>query len=115
MLGAASSRVARIFQLRGIRLGSLGLMIGLGLALLVQRLLASTQGSDTPPGTLTVAAAVAALMVGMALLATWIPRDARRAWIRLQPSVPNSSLNDELDEPWSTSSTTRAIQKIHTP
>ena len=62
---------------RGLVLGFAGLAVGLTLTLVAARLLAVTL-ADTLPGELAaVALSVASVVIGVALLASWIP--ARRA------------------------------------
>ena len=82
-LGADSSLVMRMVVGGGLRLSLLGVALGLLGALLGTRVLASLmyQVSTTDPLTL---AATAVVLVGSALLASWVP--ARRA-TRVDPAV----------------------------
>ena len=59
------------------RISSSALAIGLTLSVIVVRLMAVSMGDRPPSGTTALAAAVAAVVIGVALVATWIP--ARRA------------------------------------
>ncbi|HEX7780466.1 MAG TPA: FtsX-like permease family protein, partial [Vicinamibacterales bacterium] len=76
-LGAGRRQVVGMFLFRGLRLSVAGLIVGLTLSLIAMRVMAAAQGEDPPAGTLWLAALVATVVVGVALLATWIP--ARRA------------------------------------
>ena len=76
-LGADRQRIVRLFLSRGLRLGLVGLSIGLVLSLLVVRLITLSQGNNWPAGLAGVAAMVASVMMGVAVAAAWIP--ARRA------------------------------------
>ena len=76
-LGAGSRQVVRLFVERGLRLCFFGLIIGLALGIGGGRVIAATQGNGPPAGILGLAALVAAFVIGVALLASWIP--ARRA------------------------------------
>jgi predicted permease len=76
-LGAGRRQVVGMFLFRGLRLCAAGLLVGLTLSLVAVRLMAVAQGEDPPAGTLWLAALVAAVVIGVAMLATWIP--ARRA------------------------------------
>jgi putative ABC transport system permease protein len=75
-LGAVQQQVVRLFVGEGLRLAIAGLALGLALAAGVARLLSSVFLSVTSTDALTFMA-VAALVGGVALLASWIP--ARRA------------------------------------
>jgi len=75
-LGAAPSNVVTLFLRRGAVLGVIGMSIGLPLSLATIRVLSATVGFpqiDSVP----VTAAIAATVVSVSLLATWLP--ARRA------------------------------------
>ena len=81
-LGAGKRQVVGLFLFRGLRLSVAGLAIGLTLSLIAVRLMAAAQGDDPPAGILWVTTLVAVVVIGVALLATWIP--ARRA-ARIDP------------------------------
>jgi putative ABC transport system permease protein len=81
-LGAGKHQVVGLFLFRGLRLSVAGLAIGLTLSLIAVRLMAAAQGEDPPAGILWVTTLVAVVVIGVALLATWIP--ARRA-ARIDP------------------------------
>jgi hypothetical protein len=81
-LGAGRPEVVRLFLFRGLRLSVVGLFLGLTLSLIGVRLMAVMRGQDPPAETVWLAAPVAALVIGVALLASWIP--ARRA-ARIDP------------------------------
>jgi predicted permease len=76
-LGAGRRQVVGMFLFRGLRLCAAGLVVGLTLSLIAIRGMAVSAGDVPPAGMPWVAAAVAAVVLGVALLATWIP--ARRA------------------------------------
>jgi hypothetical protein len=76
-LGAGSRQVVRLFVGRGLRLCVFGLIIGLPLGIGGGRAISAMQGTESPAGTLGLAALVAMFVIGVALLASWIP--ARRA------------------------------------
>jgi putative ABC transport system permease protein len=75
-LGAHRSTVQRMFIGRGVALAAIGLVVGLGSASLLMRLLGSLLFGVSPFDPLTYAAVVSAL-ASVALVATWLP--ARRA------------------------------------
>ena len=81
-LGAGSREVVRLFLGRGLRLCVFGLVIGLALGIGGGRAISAMQGNEPPAGTLGLAALVAIFVIGVALLASWIP--ARRA-ARIDP------------------------------
>jgi putative ABC transport system permease protein len=81
-LGAGSRQVVSLFVGRGLRLCFFGLIMGLALGIGGGRVLSAMQGHEPPAGTLGLAALVAAFVIGVALLASWIP--ARRA-ARIDP------------------------------
>ncbi len=76
-LGADRARVVRLFLYRGLRLSLAGLAVGLTLSFSVVRLMAVSRGETPAPASWGLAALVAALVVLVALVASWIP--ARRA------------------------------------
>ena len=81
-LGAGSRQVVRLFVRRGLRLCLFGLVIGLALGIGGARVIAAMEGNEPPVGMLGVSALVAMFVIGVALLASWIP--ARRA-ARIDP------------------------------
>ena len=81
-LGAGSRQVVRLFVGRGLRLCFFGLIIGLALGIGGGRVLSAVEGREPPAGTLGLAVLVAMFVIGVALLASWIP--ARRA-ARIDP------------------------------
>jgi len=76
-LGADSRQVVRLFVRSGLRLGIAGLVIGLALGIGGARLISAAEGTEPPEGLAALSALVAAFVMGVALLASWIP--ARRA------------------------------------
>jgi ABC-type antimicrobial peptide transport system permease subunit len=82
-LGAARADIMRLIVGRGVRLATIGLVLGLLAALVVARVLASrlygVSGHDP-----LVFAGAAILLAGVALLACWLP--ARRA-TKVDPNV----------------------------
>ena len=81
-LGAGSRQVVRLFVRSGLRLCLFGLVIGLALAIGGGRVISAVEGKEPPAGILGLSALVAVFVLGVALLATWIP--ARRA-ARIDP------------------------------
>ena len=81
-LGAEGRQVVRLFVGRGLRLCLVGLVLGLALGIGGARVIAAVGGNEPPVGTLGLAALVVVFVVGVALLASWIP--ARRA-ARIDP------------------------------
>ncbi len=81
-LGAESRQVVRLFVRRGLRLCLFGLVIGLALGIGGVRVISAVEGNEPPTGTLGLSALVAVFVIGVALLASWIP--ARRA-ARIDP------------------------------
>ena len=81
-LGAESRQVVRLFVRHGLRLCLFGLVIGLALGIGGVRVISAVEGNEPPAGTLGLSALVALFVVGVALVASWIP--ARRA-ARIDP------------------------------
>jgi ABC-type antimicrobial peptide transport system permease subunit len=81
-LGAESRQIVQLFVGRGLRLCLFGLIIGLALGIGGGRVISAMQGNGPPVGILGLAALVAVFVIGVALLASWIP--ARRA-ARIDP------------------------------
>ncbi len=75
-LGAEGARVAREFLRRGSLVVAFGVVLGILAALATTRLMTSMLFGVSPTDPLTFAA-IAVLITGTALLATWVP--ARRA------------------------------------
>ncbi|MGH7617160.1 MAG: ABC transporter permease [Gemmatimonadaceae bacterium] len=82
-LGAAQRQVSRLFVRQGLRLASVGLAIGLAASAGVAKLLSSVFHGVTSSDAFTFVA-IASLVGGVALVASWIP--ARRA-ARIDPMV----------------------------
>jgi predicted permease len=76
-LGADHRRIVWMFLFRGLRLSAAGLFVGLTLSVIVVRLMAAARGQELPAGTIGLAALIACVVIGVALLASWVP--ARRA------------------------------------
>jgi putative ABC transport system permease protein len=76
-LGAQPQQVIRMFFMSGVRLSMVGLVLGLPLSVVALYLLASQFAETMPLNMPLVGAAIAATVVGVAALASWIP--ARRA------------------------------------
>ncbi len=81
-LGAESRQIVQLFAGRGLRLCLFGLIIGLALGIGGGRVISAVQGNGPPVGIIGLAALVAVFVIGVALLASWIP--ARRA-ARIDP------------------------------
>ena len=81
-LGAESRQVVRLFVRSGLRLCLFGLVIGLALGIGGGRVISAVEGNEPPAGILGLSALVAVFVIGVALLASWIP--ARRA-ARIDP------------------------------
>ena len=81
-LGADRHRILGMFLRRGLKLSLAGVFMGLTLSMVGLRLLVALSGDEAPSGTAAVAAMVTVVVVGVTLLATWIP--ARRA-TRIDP------------------------------
>jgi putative ABC transport system permease protein len=75
-LGARAPEVQKMFLLRGLLVTGTGLVVGIGFALAMMRLLSAVLFGVSPFDPLTYTAVVA-LLASIALLATWLP--ARRA------------------------------------
>jgi len=75
-LGAQGGRVVRMFFVRGLGLGALGLVLGLPLSMAATRLAGAALGWPlaSPP---LLGAAIGAVVLGVASVASWVP--ARRA------------------------------------
>jgi predicted permease len=81
-LGAERRHVVGLFVRHGVRLCLFGLAIGLALGIGGVRVISAVEGNEPPTGFLGLSALVAAFVIGVALLASWIP--ARRA-ARIDP------------------------------
>ncbi len=81
-LGAEGRQVVRLFVGRGLRLCLVGLVLGLALGIGGTRVIAAAGGNEPPVGTLGLSVLVAVFVIGVALVASWIP--ARRA-ARIDP------------------------------
>jgi ABC-type antimicrobial peptide transport system permease subunit len=81
-LGARSRQVVTLFVEGGLRLCFLGLGAGLLLGIAGVRVISAAQGSEPPPGMFGLSLLVAAFVIGVALLASWIPA---RASARIDP------------------------------
>ena len=81
-LGAERRQVVSLFVWHGLRLSLLGLVIGLALGIGGGRVLSAVDGHEPPAGLLGLSALVAVFVIGVALLASWLP--ARRA-ARIDP------------------------------
>ena len=81
-LGADRYRILGLFLRRGLKLSLAGVCVGIAFSLVGLRLLAALSGEEPPSGTAAAAALVTVVVIGVTLLATWIP--ARRA-TRIDP------------------------------
>jgi predicted permease len=72
-LGAESRQVVRLFVRRGLSLCLFGLVIGLLLGIAGVRVISTVQGSEPPTGIVGLSVLVAVFVIGVALLASWIP------------------------------------------
>ena len=82
-LGARAGDVRKLFLRHGLELTAVGIVLGIGLAVVVTRVMASYLFGVQPIDPLTYVA-VSALLAGIAALATYLP--ARRA-ARIDPNV----------------------------
>jgi len=82
-LGAGGARVQREVLARGLRMSGLGIVLGLGFALVTSRMVSTMLFGITPHDPLTYGA-IATLLLSVALLACYVP--ARRA-SRVDPTV----------------------------
>jgi predicted permease len=82
-LGARTSDVRRLFLAHGLRLTVVGIAMGIGIALLLTRVMSAFLFGVGPMDPITYAA-VAAVLAGMTLLATYLP--AQRA-SRVDPVI----------------------------
>jgi hypothetical protein len=77
-VGASERRIVRKFMGEGVRLGVMGLVIGLPLSLIALRLLMQVASAeDLPVPVVQISVIAAVIVVTVALAATWMP--ARRA------------------------------------
>jgi ABC-type antimicrobial peptide transport system permease subunit len=76
-LRADRRQVVGMFLGRGLRLSLVGMCAGLTFSLIVVRLMGAAQGQEPQPGRTGLAVPIAAAVIRVALLASWIP--ARRA------------------------------------
>jgi ABC-type antimicrobial peptide transport system permease subunit len=82
-LGAQIGDVRKLFLRHGFKLTVAGILLGIGLAIVVTRMMSTYLFGVGPMDPLTYAV-VSALLAGIALLATYLP--ARRA-ARIDPNV----------------------------
>jgi ABC-type antimicrobial peptide transport system permease subunit len=71
-LGATAAEVTRLFLGRGARLAAVGIVLGIGAALVVTRLMAGLVSGISTADPLTYCS-VALLLLAVALLAAWAP------------------------------------------
>jgi predicted permease len=76
-LGADRARVVGLFLFKGLRISLVGLALGLTFSFITVRMMAVARGETPEPESWGLAALVALLVIGVALVASWIP--ARRA------------------------------------
>jgi predicted lysophospholipase L1 biosynthesis ABC-type transport system permease subunit len=76
-LGARPRQVTGMFLASGIKLGALGVILGLPLSVAALYAITSSFAQDAPASTPLVGVAIALIVLSVALLATWLP--ARRA------------------------------------
>jgi predicted permease len=81
-LGAESRQVVRLFVRRGLSLCLSGLVIGLLLGIAGARVISAVQGSEPPSGIVGLSLLVSVFVIGVAILASWIPA---RAAARIDP------------------------------
>jgi ABC-type lipoprotein release transport system permease subunit len=72
-LGAESRQIVRLFVGGGLSLCLFGLVIGLLLGIAGVRVISAVQGSAPPMGILGLSAPVALFVIGVSLIARWIP------------------------------------------
>jgi putative ABC transport system permease protein len=82
-LGAERGTVTKLIVAQGLRLAGIGVVIGIGAAMALARLIESQLFEVTAIDPVTIAAMTATL-IGAAILASWLP--ARRA-VRTDPIV----------------------------
>jgi ABC-type antimicrobial peptide transport system permease subunit len=66
-----------LFMKRGLGICAAGAVIGLGGSVLALRVLSEIRGAPMTPGLIGLVSGVTAFVIGVAVVATWIP--ARRA------------------------------------
>jgi predicted permease len=76
-LGADRRQVVRWFVLRGLRLGLVGMGLGLTFSIIVVRVISAMEGKESSAAIVVVAALVACIALLVTVIATWVP--ARRA------------------------------------
>lgn len=81
-LGAHASRVGRLVVMQSVRLAVIGIIVGIASTLLITRLLSSVLFDVSPTDPVTLAA-VSAIMLAIAVLASYVP--AQRA-MRVDPA-----------------------------
>lgn len=72
-LGAGSRQVVSLFVRRGLRLGVIGLALGLALGIAGVRVISAAEGREPPTGMLGLSVLVVVFVIGVALVASWIP------------------------------------------
>jgi predicted permease len=76
-LGARPGQVTGMFLAGGVKLGALGVLLGLPFSVAALYAITSSFAQDAPASTPLVGVAIAVVVMGVALMATWLP--ARRA------------------------------------
>lgn len=76
-LGADHQMITVLFMKRGLGICAAGAVIGLGGSVLALRVLSEVRGAPMTPGLIGLVSGVTAFVIGVAVVATWIP--ARRA------------------------------------